>query len=173
MKSLNFKTEMENIGNALNEQGIKIDATNDSRRVFVVKLQNSGINIDSVEQADKLKDQIKEVYKNGSGKNADEQEKKSIQAIRQAISCFKKSRKVITDKAPDGETLSPNNYLTYAEWRKEVYNETPPTKIEQILKWLKADDPEITIADLEKIVLDSKACGEEVAEAIAEALKGK
>ena len=173
MKALNFKIEMKKIGTALNEQGIKIDATNDSRRVFVVKLQDSGINLDSVEMADKLKTQIKEVFKNGSGKNADEQEKKSIQAIRQAISCFKKSRKVITDKAPLGEMLSPNNYLTYAEWRKEVYNETPPTKIEQILKWLAADEPEITIADLEKIVLDSKACGEDVAEAIAEALKGK
>ena len=173
MKALNYKIEMKKIGTALNEQGIKIDATNDSRRVFVVKLQDSGINLDSVEMADKLKTQIKEVFKNGSGKNADEQEKKSIQAIRQAISCFKKSRKVITDKAPDGEMLSPNSYLTYAEWRKEVYNETPLTKIEQLLKWLKADDPEITIADLEKIVLDSKACGEEVAEAIAEALKEK
>ena len=74
MKTLDFKTEMEKIGTALNEQGIKIDATNDSRRLFVVKLQDSGINLDSVEMADKLKKQIKEVYKNGSGKNADEQE---------------------------------------------------------------------------------------------------
>ena len=56
MNALNFKTEMKKIGTALNEQGIKIDATNDSRRLFVVKLQDSGINLDSVEMADKLKE---------------------------------------------------------------------------------------------------------------------
>ena len=59
MNTLNFKTEMKKIGTALNEQGIKIDATNDSRRLFVVKLQDSGINLDSVEMADKLKKQIR------------------------------------------------------------------------------------------------------------------
>lgn len=154
MNALNFKTEMKKIGTALNEQGIKIDATNDSRRLFVVKLQDSGINLDSVEMADKLKKQIKEVYKNGSGKNADEQEKKSIQAIRQAISCFKKSRNVKTEEFPKGKMLSPNEYDTYAEWRKEVYNEAPPTKLEQINKWLDANEPEITIADLEALILE-------------------
>ena len=48
--------------------------------------------------------------------------------------------------------LSPNEYDTYAEWRKEVYNEAPPTKIEQIEKWLNANEPEITIADLEALI---------------------
>tara|TARA_R110000868_G_scaffold119108_4_gene315585 strand:+ start:552 stop:1058 length:507 start_codon:yes stop_codon:yes gene_type:complete len=167
MKTLNFKTEMKAIGNALTEQGIKIDATNDSRRSFVIKLQDSGIDLNIVDQADKLKSQIKEVYKNGSGKTADETEKKSIQAIRQAISCFKKSRNVKSEEFPKGTMVSPNNYLTYAEWRKEVYNEAPPTKLEQIQKWLDANEPDITIQDLEKLILEYKACGEEVTQSLA------
>jgi len=161
---MNFQTEIKNIGNMLTKQVKASDKTNDARRVFAVTLQDSGINLNNAESALEIKVDIAKAFPKGTGKNADVAEKKAVSAVRQVLSCFKKSR---------DENLSPNNFDTYAEWRKAVYNETPPTKLETIAKWLEAEEPEITLQDLQKLIDSYKACDvtpTEIKEAIAEAL---
>ena len=56
--------------------------------------------------------------------------------------------------------ISPNNFDTYAEYRKAVYNETPPTKLEQIKKWLDAENAEITTAEVQELLNTYKAIGQ-------------
>ena len=161
---MSFQTEIQNIGSMLNKQIKASDKTNDARRVFAVTLQDSGINLNNAEAALEIKIDIAKAFPKGTGKDANDADKKAVSAVRQVLSCFKKSH---------DENLSPNNFSTYSEWRKAVYNETPPTKLETIAKWLDAEEPEITLKDLQKLIDSYKACDvtpTEIKEAIAEAL---
>ncbi len=161
---MSFQTEIKNIGSMLNKQIKASDKTNDARRVFAVTLQDSGINLNNAEAALEIKIDIAKAFPKGTGKDANDADKKAVSAVRQVLSCFKKSR---------DENLSPNNFDTYAEWRKAVYNETPPTKLETIAKWLEAEEPEITLQDLQKLIDSYKACDvtqAEIKQVIAEAL---
>ena len=146
---MSFQTEIRNIGSMLNKQIKASDKTNDARRVFAVTLQDSGINLNNAEAALEIKIDIAKAFPKGTGKDANDADKKAVSAVRQVLSCFKKSR---------DENLSPNNFDTYAEWRKAVYNETPPTKLETIAKWLDAEEPEITLQDLQMLIDSYKAC---------------
>ena len=160
----NFTSEMVAIGNMLGKQIKAQDKCNDARYAFAIQLQDSGVNLHNAEAALEMKTDIVRAFPKGTGKNADEQEKKAVNAVRQVISCFKKSR---------DENLSPNSYATYAEWRKDVYKETPPTKLETIKKWIEADEPELTLAELQKFIDSYKACDvtkDEIDNAIVEAL---
>ena len=161
---MSFQTEIKNIGNMLTKQVKASDKTNDARRIFAVTLQDSGINLNNAEAALEIKIDIAKAFPKGTGKDANDADKKAVSAVRQVLSCFKKSR---------DENLSPNNFDTYAEWRKAVYNETPPTKLETIAKWLEAEEPEITLQDLQKLIDSYKACDvtqAEIKQVIAEAL---
>jgi len=161
---MSFQTEIKNIGSMLNKQIKASDKTNDARRVFAVTLQDSGINLNNAEAALEIKIDIAKAFPKGTGKDANDADKKAVSAVRQVLSCFKKSR---------DENLSPNNFDTYAEWRKAVYNETPPTKLETIAKWLDAEEPEITLQDLQMLIDSYKACDvtqAEIKQVIAEAL---
>jgi len=161
---MSFQTEIRNIGSMLNKQIKASDKTNDARRVFAVTLQDSGVDLNNAESALEIKIDIAKAFPKGTGKFANDADKKAVSAVRQVLSAFKASRK---------ENLSPNNFDTYAEWRKAVYNETPPTKLETIAKWLEAKEPEITLQDLQKLIDSYKACDvtpTEIKEAIAEAL---
>ena len=151
---MSFQTEIKNIGSMLNKQIKASDKTNDARRVFAVTLQDSGINLNNAEAALEIKIDIAKAFPKGTGKGANDADKKAVSAVRQVLSCFKKSR---------DENLSPNNFDTYAEWRKAVYNETPPTKLETIAKWLEAEEPEITLQDLQMLIDSYKACELEAA----------
>ena len=146
---MSFQTEIKNIGSMLNKQIKASDKTNDARRVFAVTLQDSGINLNNAEAALEIKIDIAKAFPKGTGKDANDADKKAVSAVRQVLSCFKKSR---------DENLSPNNFASYAEWRKAVYNETPPTKLETIAKWLDAEEPEITLQDLQTLIDSYKAC---------------
>ena len=161
---MSFQTEIKNIGNMLTKQVKASDKTNDARRIFAVTLQDSGINLNNAEAALEIKIDIAKAFPKGTGKDANDADKKAVSAVRQVLSCFKKSR---------DENLSPNNFDTYAEWRKAVYNETPPTKLETIAKWLEAEEPEITLQDLQMLIDSYKACDvtqAEIKQVIAEAL---
>ena len=161
---MSFQTEIRNIGSMLNKQIKASDKTNDARRVFAVTLQDSGVNLNNAEAALEIKIDIAKAFPKGTGKDANDADKKAVSAVRQVLSCFKKSR---------DENLSPNNFDTYAEWRKAVYNETPPTKLETIAKWLEAEEPEITLQDLQMLIDSYKACDvtqAEIKQVIAEAL---
>jgi len=151
---MSFQTEIKNIGNMLTKQVKASDKTNDARRIFAVTLQDSGINLNNAEAALEIKIDIAKAFPKGTGKDANDADKKAVSAVRQVLSCFKKSR---------DENLSPNNFDTYAEWRKAVYNETPPTKLETIAKWLDAEEPEITLQDLQMLIDSYKACELEAA----------
>jgi len=161
---MSFQTEIKNIGNMLTKQVKASDKTNDARRIFAVTLQDSGINLNNAEAALEIKIDIAKAFPKGTGKDANDADKKAVSAVRQVLSCFKKSR---------DENLSPNNFASYAEWRKAVYNETPPTKLETIAKWLDAEEPEITLQDLQMLIDSYKACDvtqAEIKQVIAEAL---
>jgi len=144
----NFTSEIVAVGNMLGKQVKAQDKTNDARRILALALNDKALNLHNAETAAELKLDIMRAYPRGTGKDADEDQKKSVSAVRQVISTYKKSC---------DDNLSPNNYDTYAEWRKAVYNEKPPTKLETITKWLEANEPEITLQDLQMLIDSYKA----------------
>ena len=145
---MNFTTEIKNVGSMLGKQVKAQDKTNDARRVLALALHDQALDLNIAELSAELKLDIMRAYPKGTGKDADETQKKAVSAVRQVISTYKKACV---------DNISPNNFDTYAEWRKEVYNETPLTKSEQIVKWLESDTVELSLEDIAAILASYKA----------------
>jgi len=146
---MNYTNEIQTLGKALLGQTKAQDKTSDARRLLAVALQNDAVNLNNVEHSASLKLDITKAYPKGTGKDADEGQKKAVSAVRQVLSTYKKGCEL---------NISPNNFDTYSEWRKEVYNETATlTKKEQIIKWIENDKIELELADLVDIIESYKA----------------
>tara|TARA_R110002153_G_scaffold78345_5_gene200586 strand:+ start:440 stop:886 length:447 start_codon:yes stop_codon:yes gene_type:complete len=146
---MNYTNEIQTLGKALLGQTKAQDKTSDARRLLAVALQNDAVNLNNVEHSASLKLDITKAYPKGTGKDADENQKKAVSAVRQVLSTYKKGCEL---------NISPNNFDTYSEWRKEVYNETATlTKKEQIIKWIENDKIELELSDLVAIIESYKA----------------
>ena len=146
---MNYTNEIKVLGASLLSQTKAQDKTSDARRLLAVALQNDAVNLNNVEHAASLKLDITKSYPKGTGKDADEKQKKAVSAVRQVLSTYKKGCEM---------NISPNNFDTYSEWRKEVYNETATlTKKEQIIKWIENDKIELELSDLVAIIESYKA----------------
>ena len=146
---MNYTNEIQTLGKSLLSQTKAQDKTSDARRLLAVALQNDAVNLNNVEHSASLKLDITKAYPKGTGKDADENQKKAVSAVRQVLSTYKKGCEM---------NISPNNFDTYSEWRKEVYNETATlTKKEQIIKWLENDKIELELSDLVAIIESYKA----------------
>mgnify|MGYP003664278254 FL=1 len=146
---MNYTTEIQTLGKSLLGQTKAQDKTSDARRLLAVALQNDAVNLNNAEHSASLKLDITKAYPKGTGKDADENQKKAVSAVRQVLSTYKKGCEM---------NISPNNFDTYSEWRKEVYNETATlTKKEQIIKWIENDKIELELADLVSIIESYKA----------------
>jgi len=148
---MNYTIEIKNVGNMLNKQVKATDNTNDARRLLATAMQDGRVDMNNQAMAASIKLDVAKTYPKGSGKDADPVQKKQVQAVRQVISTYKKGCSM---------QISPNNFDTYAEYRKAVYNETPPTKLEQIKKWLDAENAEITTAEVQELLNTYKAIGQ-------------
>jgi hypothetical protein len=154
---MNFSTEIKNVGNMLNKQVKATDNTNDARRTFAIALQSDAVDLTIQEQAAAIKLDVAKAFPKGCGKDADPVQKKAVQAVRQVISTYKKGCAM---------AISPNNYETYSEYRNAVYNDQPLTKLEQIKKWLDADDSkldvdkQVTTKALQELLNTYKAIGQ-------------
>mgnify|MGYP006073310127 FL=1 len=146
---MNYTNEIQTLGKSLLGQTKAQDKTSDARRLLAVALQNDAVNLNNAEHSASLKLDITKAYPKGTGKDADENQKKAVSAVRQVLSTYKKGCEM---------NISPNNFDTYSEWRKEVYNETATlTKKEQIIKWIENDKIELELADLVSIIESYKA----------------
>jgi len=146
---MNYTNEIQTLGKALLGQTKAHDKTSDARRLLAVALQNDAVNLNNVEHSASLKLDITKSYPKGTGKDADEGQKKAVSAVRQVLSTYKKGCEL---------NISPNNFDTYSEYRKEVYNETATlTKKEQIIKWIENDKIELELSDLVAIIESYKA----------------
>jgi len=146
---MNYTNEIKLLGKALLGQTKAQDKTSDARRVLAIALQGDAVDLNNKEHAALLKTDINKSYPKGTGKDADTEQKKAVSAVRQVLSTYKKGCEL---------NVSPNNFDTYSEYRKEVYNETATlTKKEQVVKWLENDKIDLELADLLAIIESYKA----------------
>ncbi len=139
---------IKSVGTAVKSQTKAQDKTSDARRELVLALWDNEINLVDKTQAAEFKLQVSKAYPKGTGKDADEMQKKQVQAIRQVSSTYKKG----------GRDVSPHNFDSYAEYRKEVYGEKTKSKMETIQGWLDNDKIEdVTIDALLALVNEYKA----------------
>jgi hypothetical protein len=121
---MNYTNEIKLLGKALLGQTKAQDKTSDARRVLAVALQGDAVDLNNKEHAALLKIDINKSYPKGTGKDADTEQKKAVSAVRQVLSTYKKGCEM---------NISPNNFDTYSEYRKEVYNDFEPFLQKQML----------------------------------------
>lgn len=142
----NYTQYMKELGNSLVRQHAAQDSASSARRDLALSLAANNINLNIKEQAAEVKLNTQKTFPKGTGKDADPAEKKCVQAIRQVVSTYRKGFE---------KNIMPDAYNSYSEWRKEVYNETPLTKLEQIKKWI--DTNKIDTKEVQELLNTYKA----------------
>jgi hypothetical protein len=143
----NYTEYMKSLGNQLTLQQVAQERTADARRDLAMSLLANNVNMNDKVQAAEVKLNTQKAFPKGTGKDADPEEKKAVQAIRQVVSTYRKGCE---------QSIFPEDYNTYSEWRKEVYGENKAkAKIDQIKRWI--DNNQITTQEIQELLNTYKA----------------
>ena len=136
--------QIKSLGQQVTKQDKAVNNTNDSRYDLVCILQTEHINLNVQETDILIKLECSKLYPKGSGKEACPIQKKQLQAVRVCLSTYKRGYDM---------DIKPLDFDTFSQFRAACYEETPLTKIQQVEKWYNSDKVELTLEELQALVI--------------------